>query len=322
MKRGRRSFEKGSKQIDDSLLTQKCEVSSWIPPSVVLSSHDKAHGLKVSKDHLICHTSRGVGSLGFRTIRTTHGIVYSPGNASARFRAIAPYFWECEILQPKSASNPSHVRIGWSTSKGELGAPVGYNKYSYGYRDISGSKIYDSKRIDNYGESFGPGDIIGCYVLLNDIAPENSMIKFYKNGKDQGVAYRGVELIQGIYYPAISIYGDAVISVNFGPIFILKYDIQGAIPISELHPMNSSDRKVHENLISNIRAAKRINTASTTSTTSANTSNEKSTSIPSDGNNNSSTCVSDYQSVSLELALRLHATPTDQSGITHTGTVT
>jgi hypothetical protein len=33
----------------------------------------------------------------------------------------------------------AHVRIGWSTRQGPLQAPVGYDKWSFGYRDISGN---------------------------------------------------------------------------------------------------------------------------------------------------------------------------------------
>jgi len=46
------------------------------------------------------------------------------------------YIWEAEIMKPLDEN--CHVRLGWSSSKGELQAPVGYDQYSYAYRDISG----------------------------------------------------------------------------------------------------------------------------------------------------------------------------------------
>lgn len=52
-------------------------------------------------------------------------------------------------------------RVGWSTRQGELQGAVGGDRYSYGYRDISGSKIHESIRDDAYGEPYGPGDIVG-----------------------------------------------------------------------------------------------------------------------------------------------------------------
>merc|ERR1719491_2055085 len=50
-----------------------------------------------------------------------------------------------------------HLRIGWSMRTGELQAPVGYDRWSYGYRDINGSKVHNSRREDRWGgEAFGP----------------------------------------------------------------------------------------------------------------------------------------------------------------------
>jgi Set1/Ash2 histone methyltransferase complex subunit ASH2 len=39
----------------------------------------------------------------------------------------------------------------------------------------------------------------------------------YLNGKNQGVAYEDV--FDGVYYPAISLYKNATVTVNFGPRF-------------------------------------------------------------------------------------------------------
>ena len=59
-------------------------------------------------------------------IRATHG-VHS-----------GSYFWEIEILL---GCPDSHVRVGWSTRQGELQAPVGFDKFSFAYRDISGKRL-------------------------------------------------------------------------------------------------------------------------------------------------------------------------------------
>jgi len=61
----------------------------------------------------------------------------------------------------------AHVRLGWSMRTGDLQAPVGYDKWSYGIRDILGSKIHCSNRNDNWGgEEFGPGDVVGCAISM------------------------------------------------------------------------------------------------------------------------------------------------------------
>ena len=68
-------------------------------------------------------------------VRATHGV------------HLGSYYFEVEILDPAASDRstslnkslpPSHVRVGWSTRQGELQAPVGFDQYSYGYRDIGG----------------------------------------------------------------------------------------------------------------------------------------------------------------------------------------
>ena len=72
---------------------------------------------------------------------------------------------------------------------------------------IIGSKVHKSLRVDNYGESFGVGDIIGCYIHLGDEQSATSnRISFFKNGIDQGIAFCGNEIPSGVYFPAVSLY--------------------------------------------------------------------------------------------------------------------
>ncbi|PNI67857.1 ASH2L isoform 1, partial [Pan troglodytes] len=42
-------------------------------------------------------------------------------------------------------------------------------------------------------------------------------IIFYKNGVNQGVAYK--DIFEGVYFPAISLYKSCTVSINFGPCF-------------------------------------------------------------------------------------------------------
>jgi hypothetical protein len=77
------------------------------------------------------------------------------------------------------------------------------------------------------------------------VNPENNELRYFKNGIDQGVAYSGSKDVPiGVYFPAISLFGTAEITVNFGPSFILKHNIYGANGCSEAQPMNPDDRKV------------------------------------------------------------------------------
>lgn len=124
-----------------------------------------------------------------------------------------------------------HLRIGWSMRTGELQAPVGYDRWSYGYRNISGSRVHNSQREDKWGgESFDAGDVIGFAVSLVDENANNGSnsssnnnsggsalnsafgnvtgkaakntqnntnhIRFFKNGEGQGhfIVSRGVRM--------------------------------------------------------------------------------------------------------------------------------
>jgi hypothetical protein len=114
--------------ISDKIqVERKTQIVDWHPPSVTLSMRDKAPQLILSEDHMICKGAVG----GYRMVRATHGV----HNGA--------YYWECEVLTPPVTENreDAHIRIGWSTRQGELQAPVGYDKFSYAYRDIAGQLL-------------------------------------------------------------------------------------------------------------------------------------------------------------------------------------
>jgi hypothetical protein len=173
----------------------KVSKEEFVPPSVALSARDRAPQLKLSKDQLeVC----GAGG-GFRMVRATHGV----HNGA--------YYCEVEILPPdtttlktdetQSENNvpDSHIRLGWSTRQGDLQAPLGHDKHGYSYRNVSGSKVNSSTRDDSYGESYGPGDIIGLYLKMDLEQDANNEMRFFKNGLDQGVAFRGKDIPLGVY---------------------------------------------------------------------------------------------------------------------------
>lgn len=64
-----------------------------------------------------------------------------------------------------------------------------------------------SQRVDHYAQPYGVGDIIGCFIYLSeDMSGNNNKISFYKNGIDQGEAYTGKDVPNGVYFPAVSVY--------------------------------------------------------------------------------------------------------------------
>jgi len=147
--------------------------------------------------------------------------------------------------EPSPRRVGGHLRVGWSMRTGELQAPVGYDRWSFAIRDIGGSIITNSQRIDNWvgAEGFGPGDVIGCAISLEDVgendkvdddpdAASNNSIRFFKNGicmgefviakgkRSGGEAPFHNDIPAGTYYPAVSCYLGGSVRANFGPKFL------------------------------------------------------------------------------------------------------
>ena len=123
-------YKKLKPSKNNSISDKNCKVDNesndnilWEPPSVVLSLRDKANQINVSSDQLVCSGGEG----GFRMIRATQGV------------HAGSYYYEVEILAPAPACEDAHVRLGWSTREGHLQAFTGYDKSSYGIRDINGN---------------------------------------------------------------------------------------------------------------------------------------------------------------------------------------
>lgn len=201
-------------------------------PTILLSKVGRAPQLQLSEDRLTV-----TGWKGYRTVRATHGVFQ--GGA-----------WYCEVTVAHLGST-GHVRLGWCTTRAELQAPIGFDKFGYCFRDLEGSKVHVGLR-EPYGKAYGEGDVIGLLIHLPDTGKphevhhrsvgrykgnlflvaeteeepeplEGSQIAFMVNGELQGVAY--TDIFQGTYYPAASLYtmpsqtDGAAVTFNFGPDF-------------------------------------------------------------------------------------------------------
>jgi Set1/Ash2 histone methyltransferase complex subunit ASH2 len=191
------------------------------------------------------HLTSAVGHKGYRMVRATHGV--SSGS----------WYFEVRVGEPLHGED-GHTRLGWCTEMGELQAPVGFDINSYGYRDVGGSKFHKSVG-EAYGESYGPGDVIGCHLRMGDpagsaarrqrisikgqefvveeerprVVSTGSAISFFKNGIPQGVAFSDV--YAEVYYPAVSLFKAATVMCNFGPDFAFPpQGIPDARPMSQL----------------------------------------------------------------------------------------
>ena len=93
--------------------------------------------------------------------------------------------------------------MGWATSEADIQAPLGFDLFGYSYRDVSGSCVHGSVRNDSYGEGYEVMDVIGTVL---EIKEGFGIIHFYKNGKDQGEAYRFSWKDGDKMFPSVSLY--------------------------------------------------------------------------------------------------------------------
>ncbi|KAK9884605.1 hypothetical protein WA026_007445 [Henosepilachna vigintioctopunctata] len=205
-----------------------------VPSTVYLALHDRAPQLKISEDRLTV-----TGEKGYSSVRATH------------FVTKGVWYWEVTIDEMPEGSA---TRLGWGQDYANLQAPIGYDKFGYSWRSLKGTRFHESHG-KHYSDGYGEGDTLGFMIIL----PQNSttklvpntfkdkpLVKFkshlyyeekdnlperiktlkslpgsktlnFKNGQCQGVAYE--DIYQGCYYPALSLYKNVTVTVNFGPVF-------------------------------------------------------------------------------------------------------
>lgn len=130
---------------------------------VCLSRVYKAEKVEISEDRLTAGSSKG-----YRMVRATRGVIEGA------------WYFEIKVV---SLGETGHTRLGWSTDKGDLQAPVGYDGNSFGFRDIDGCKIHKALREKYAEEGYKEGDVIGFYINLPDgesFAPKPPHYVWYK----------------------------------------------------------------------------------------------------------------------------------------------
>ncbi|KAI1807589.1 hypothetical protein F4811DRAFT_505193 [Daldinia bambusicola] len=107
-----------------------------------------------------------------RHITTDKGFRTARANVAVRQ---GRWYWECKITRGtiKSSADGTveshgHVRMGFARREASLDAPVGFDAYSYGIRDVQGQKVHMSRPKDFFppGEEIREGDVIGLEIQL------------------------------------------------------------------------------------------------------------------------------------------------------------
>lgn len=99
------------------------------------------------------------------TVTTPHGWRSARANTGIREGS---WYFEYKI------GGSGHVRVGIGRKEAVIEAPVGYDAYSYGLRDLLGQKVHLS-RLAAFMEPFGPGDTIGMLVELPPLATQYAL---------------------------------------------------------------------------------------------------------------------------------------------------
>ncbi|KAI1126294.1 hypothetical protein F5Y10DRAFT_245300 [Nemania abortiva] len=118
-----------------------------------------------------------------RHVTTDKGFRMARANVAVRE---GTWYWECKVTRgilnseagTKNAGSSKdaayqpeshgHVRIGFARREASLDAPVGFDAYSYGLRDVAGQKVHMSRPKDFFppGEDIKEGDVIGLEIRL------------------------------------------------------------------------------------------------------------------------------------------------------------
>ncbi|KAH0565171.1 hypothetical protein GP486_001435 [Trichoglossum hirsutum] len=114
------------------------------------------------------------------------------------------WYWECRITSGIGGTEPEgaeasagtdgqandqtirsggHVRLGWARREANLEAPVGFDAYSYGLRDVAGQKVHMSRPKNFFppGEDIREGDVIGLEINLPSLAMHRKVVEGHYN---------------------------------------------------------------------------------------------------------------------------------------------
>lgn len=137
-------------------------------------------------------------------------------------------------------------RVGWAQILAQTQGPVGFDEFSYGIRDRDGHLVHCGRPYP-YAQAFPPDTVVGIllelpteeppsfaenertriekqfpplkfgqYHVRQDILQQGS-ISFFLDGRGFGTAFANI--YHGKYYPAVSMFGGAKVTVNPGPLF-------------------------------------------------------------------------------------------------------
>ncbi|PWZ03341.1 hypothetical protein BCV70DRAFT_197557 [Testicularia cyperi] len=168
------------------------------PESIHWCWSDRSPFTKISADASVVSTDKG-----FRSARSNVGV--RSGEWYAEVEILSP-----EQLVPGTGSpgpmpvhmrDGAHVRVGWGRREAPVNAPVGFDGYSYGFRDRTGDKVTLS-RPTSYGKPFRAGDVVGMYIKLpEERVPEDENDPANIKRERIAIRYKNQLYFESLEYP-------------------------------------------------------------------------------------------------------------------------
>ncbi|KAJ1361472.1 hypothetical protein KIN20_020730 [Parelaphostrongylus tenuis] len=211
------------------------------PPSIEnsgwrLNLVDRDMGLALSQDGLSCESRVPKAWFGSRCM----GGVHSKGK----------YYYEVKVTRD------GLCRVGWSAASASLDLGTDYKSFGFGGTGMKSTQ----RKFEKYGESFSTGDVLGCYLDL-----DNGRIWWSKNGKEFEVAFRLDPEFSSPHcalHPAVLVQNSSL-ELNFGAspfafppktwrekeVQSNKNEATGAPVCIVLEPTKELIEQTHENLV-------------------------------------------------------------------------
>lgn len=148
----RRGYKYKPCRLNRELSANLYLTGDFAPYTVRASYFDRSPGVACSED--------------MSAVTTQHGWLLARSNVGMRE---GKHFFEFDIVNSNNDSDKLHVRVGIARKEAALEAPVGFDGYGYGLRDLTGQKITLSRPKPFMPEEFGgfsSGDTIGLLVEL------------------------------------------------------------------------------------------------------------------------------------------------------------
>ena len=169
LSRERQRKREALRKEEEEIERQKKDDAKWRP--VCLSRPTMAKGIELMDDGRMVASSQK----GYRCVQGTRGVEPAVREEeededegaieekATTTTTMARYF-EVKI---EHLGESGCVRVGWMTKRGEMNAPVGFDNKGYGYHAETGSKYHEA-RLKTYGDPYGEGDVVGCYLYLDE----------------------------------------------------------------------------------------------------------------------------------------------------------